>query len=264
MLSHQRSPPEPELLACLEWARRDALREALRTHPLVRLRAPRLRPSELVALARTLGEVEEEPRVNLRLPGFPEILIVGNVRDRGGRVIGANAIGFGIHSDRSYRRRPPAFTMLHAVAVPARGGETQFWSLYRLYAGCDAATRARWSGLEVEHDTTSTFFAVAADRGARHPLVARHPDTGRSLVYASPHYARRVIGVPAAESEAILRRITAALDGPDLVYRWRPNDVLVWDNRAVAHRATPYDASERRELWRLSVALADRAEGRAP
>jgi taurine dioxygenase len=240
------------------------MREAARTHPLVHLRAPKLRPFELIALAGELGAVEEEPRVELRLPGFPQILIVGNVRDRRGRLVGASALDLGIHSDRSYRRRPPAFTMLYALQVPSRGGETEFWSLYRLYAERDEETRSAWRRLEVEHDTNASVFAGSADRRARHPLIARHPDSGRPLVYASPSYARRVIGVPRGESDGILRRIVSALGRPDVVHHWRPNDLLVWDNRAAVHRATPYDATERRELWRLSISLAPMQDGETP
>lgn len=256
--------PAAALLCRLEWSQRAALRQVARAHPLVHLRAPALSPAELIALAGQLGEVEDEPRVALRLPGSPQILVVGNVRDRHGRMAGADASGLGIHADRSYRRRPPAFTMLYARAVPARGGETEFWSLYRLYAELDEATRDVWRRLEVEHDTTASVFAASADRGARHPLVARHPDSGRQLVYASPSYARRVIGVGREESDGILRRIASALGRPDVVHHWRAHDLLVWDNRAAAHRATPYDATERRELWRLSIALAPAPTCEAP
>lgn len=49
-----------------------------------------------------------------------------------------------------------------------------------------------------------------------------------------------------------------------VVHRWRPNDLLVWDNRAVVHRATPYDATERRELWRLSISLGSAQTGPTP
>lgn len=264
MSSPARSTVERELLSCLDWSRRDALRTTLRTHPLVHLRAPSLRPAEIIALAGTIGTVQMEPRVSLRLPGFAEILMVGNVRDMSGRVAAADAVGLGIHSDRSFRACPPAFTMLYAVAVPARGGDTEFWNLYRLYADCDRDTRRAWRALDVEHDTDARAFADDPDRRARHPLVPRHPDTGRRVVYASPRYARRVIGVPAETSDGILRRVEAALGPPDVIHRWRPHDILVWDNRAVAHRATPYDAAERRELWRLSIALGSAPAGAAP
>jgi taurine dioxygenase len=264
MNCHDRSTAEGELLSCLDWSRRDAVREALRCHPLLHLRAPRLSASDLIEFAKGLGDVETEPRVNLRLPGSPEILVVGNARDGRGRVVGGNAVGQGLHSDRSFRKRPPAFTMLYAVHVPSRGGETEFSSLYRLYEECDEETRRAWSTLDVEHETNSSYFDGHPDRRTRHPLVPRHPDTGRRLVYASPGYTRRVIGVSAAESDGILQRISAALEPPDIVHRWRPNDILVWDNRALVHRATEYDTTERRELWRLSISVGSSHRERTP
>jgi alpha-ketoglutarate-dependent taurine dioxygenase len=264
MNCHERSTAEGDLLSCLDWSRRDAVREALRCHPLVHLRAPRLSASDLIEFAKGLGDVEMEPRVNLRLPGSPEILVVGNVRDWRGRVVGGNAVGQGLHSDRSFRKRPPEFTMLYAVHVPSRGGETEFSSLYRLYEECDEETRSAWSTLEVEHETNSSYFDGHPDRRARHPLVPRHPDTGRRLVYASPRYTRRVIGVSAEESDGILQRISASLEHPDIVHRWRPSDILVWDNRALVHRATEYDTTERRELWRLSISVGSSRRASTP
>jgi alpha-ketoglutarate-dependent taurine dioxygenase len=255
MNGHERSTAEGGLLSRLDWSRRDAVREALRRHPLVHLRAPTLRASDLIELAKGLGDVEMEPRENLRLPGSPEILVMGNVRDGRGRVVGGSAIRDGLHSDRSFREQPPEFTMLYALQVPSRGGETEFSSLYRIYEECDEQTCSAWSTLEVEHETNKSYFDEHPDRRTRHPLVLRHPDTGRRVVYASPPYMRRVLGVSAEESSRILQRISASLEPPDLVHRWRPNDVLVWDNRAVAHRATAYDETERRELWRLSISI---------
>jgi taurine dioxygenase len=231
------------------------LRDVLREHPLVLVEAPRLTEDQLLGVARGLGHPLTCPREDLRLDAYPKIMRVGNPRDSRGKVVGANAISFGFHSDNSFRKRPAEFTMLHARDVPERGGSTQFSSLYRLYEELDDATRAEWSLLEVEHESPSAVHAEDPDRSAVHPLVSCHPDTGRKLVFASPYYTRRVVGRPEAESQAILRRIAEAVERTDVEHRWTRNDLLVWDNRAVVHRATEYDRTEARLLWRVSVRL---------
>jgi taurine dioxygenase len=229
------------------------LREVLKEHPLVLVEAPRLTEDQLLGVAAGLGHPLTSPREDFRLDAHPKIMRVGNPRDSRGKVVGANAIPFGFHSDNSFRKRPAEFTMLHARQVPERGGSTQFSSLYRLYEELDDATREAWSLLEVEHESPSALYAEDADRSAVHPLVSSHPDSGRKLVFASPYYARRIVGRSEAESQAILKRIAEAVERPDADHRWTTNDLLVWDNRAVVHRATEYDRSEARLLWRVSV-----------
>jgi len=66
----------------------------------------------------------------------------------------------------------------------------------------------------------------------------------------------KVIGLSDARSQAVLDRITEATERPDVVHRWKGNDLIVWDNRAVIHRATAFDEQETRRLWRVSVHLA--------
>ena len=239
----------------LEWPRRSELRAALREHPLVHIPAPRLTEAELLALAEGVGTAEPSRRLNFRLPGAPAIMRIGNVRNESGERVAGSALRQGFHSDQSYREAPPAITMLYALEVPERGGDTQFSSLYRLYDELDDETRAAWASLEVEHESSVTYFKDAPDRRSVHPLVLCHPDSGRHLVFASPGYTRRVIGVPEDESVAILQRIADALEALDVAHRWQPHDLLVWDNRAVVHRATEYDLREARCLWRISVRL---------
>jgi len=202
-----------------------------------------------------LGTPEPARREAFRLPGQPEIMRVGNVRNDAGDVVAANVVSHGFHSDMSYRANPAAITMLYAVQVPSRGGDTEYTSLYRLYDELDEETRRAWAALEVEHETRSSYFADDPDRRTVRPLIQRHPDSGRSLVFASPAYTQRVLGLADADSRAILDRVARAIEPPDYAHRWRENDLIVWDNRAVLHRATEYDPTEQRCLWRASIHL---------
>jgi taurine dioxygenase len=240
----------------LDWAERAGLRDALRRHPVVHLRAPRLDEDELLELAAGLGAIEPTLRPAFAVRSGSPLMRIGNLRDAAGKPVAGSALDFGWHSDMSYRADPPALTLLHAIEVPSRGGDTHYASLYRLFDSLDAETRAAWSELEVEHVTRSAHIARLDDHAAVHPLVRHHPDSGRPLLFASPAYMRRVLGLDAERSAAILARIAAAIEPPDIVHRWQPGDLVVWDNRAALHRATPHDPAERRELWRLSVQVA--------
>ena len=74
-------------------------------------------------------------------------------------------------------------------------------------------------------------------------------------MFASPGYAARAIGLEKEASDALLARLRESAIRADVAHRWKGNDLLVWDNRAVLHSATPFDERHQRRLWRLSVAL---------
>jgi taurine dioxygenase len=238
----------------LDWERRGTLREALREHPLIVFSAPGLREEDLLALAAALGEIVPPNLKKHALPGHPELMAIGNVRDEASALRAGSALDRGWHTDMSYTPNPPELTLLYGVTLPREGGDTHFSSLYGLFDRLDAPTRERWADLAAEHVYRSPRPGEPA-QSTVHPLIRVHPESGRSLVYASPGYAARVIDVPAAESEAIVCRLAASFDTPDYVHRWQPGDLLAWDNRAVVHRATPHDPDEVRLCWRAMIRL---------
>src|SRR5690606_32392745 len=90
-----------------------------------------------------------------------------------------------------------------------------------------------------------------------HPLVVRHPDTGRKCLYVSEGYTTHIEGIPEDESRALLEMLCAHVTRGDFIYRhaWQPGDLVIWDNRATLHRATfDYPATKRRLMRRATVA----------
>lgn len=237
----------------LAWAERGRTREVLLDVPVVCIEAPDLEPSDLLAFAATLGDVTEQPRVRFRLDGDPRLMVVGNVRDAGGVKRGASALRYGYHSDMSWSPDAPDLTLLYARTVPAEGGDTLFRCLYRLHDTFDAETLASWRALEVRHETASEELTGRPGTHCIHPLVRTHPESGRGVLFASPAYARHVLGLPADRSQALLERVHAAATTPDWTHRWAVDDLLVWDNRAVLHSATAHDPDATRCLWRATV-----------
>ncbi|MEM8883718.1 MAG: TauD/TfdA family dioxygenase [Planctomycetota bacterium] len=238
--------------ARIAWEERARARALLREHPLVLVRAPGLAPRDLVSFACTLGDIEPVHRPLFRHEDDPRIMRRGNPRAADGTTIGANAVGHGFHSDMSFRPRPPRLTMLYAVETPRAGGATEFGSLERLHG---LLAEASWSDHAVRHETPSTAFRDDPDRASVKPLVAHHPDHGRPFVYASPCYAKEIVGIPADVSADILARIAEACEPPDYAHAWQNGDLLLWDNLGVVHRATPFDPNDHRLLWRMSVHL---------
>ena len=92
-----------------------------------------------------------------------------------------------------------------------------------------------------------------------HPMVRRHPVTGRESLFVSPIYNTQVEGMPEAEGRALIDELTAFAERPEFVYshEWEPHDVVMWDNRCTMHAVTPHDPAERRVMHRTTIVDTD-------
>lgn len=153
------------------------------------------------------------------------------------------------HSDVSYELQPPSTTSLKLLTGPETGGDTLWSSGYALYSSLSPGLQIYLEGLSALHS------AVAQADGARasdipvrrepietvHPVIRVHPATGWKSVYVNPGFTRRIVGVPKAESDAILAFLFAQISqnhGFQVRFKWEPNDIAIWDNRVVTHSAT--------------------------
>jgi taurine dioxygenase len=180
------------------------------------------------------------------LDGHPTLNRVSNVgRDRPPRSV--------FHSDTSYVATPPAFTALRAVMVPEDGGETVFASGYDAWDRLDAERRATLLGALVLHRATGVEDATET----WHPLVRQHPMTERPALFMSTH--ERCVDLRLADGTArpdLIPEIFAHYTdrGRLLRHRWRPGDVVIWDNRCTLHRADHSSVKGDRVLHRGMVA----------
>ncbi len=94
-------------------------------------------------------------------------------------------------------------------------------------------------------------------------MVGVHPSTGRRYLYVNAGFTESIVGLHAAESEALLRLLVAHAANPNFQYRhhWRLGDVVVWDERCTQHFAVADYLPERREMGRAVVRRAERAVG---
>ena len=169
------------------------------------------------------------------------------------------------HSDSSFRATPAKYSLLSGRVVSSEGGETEFADMRVAYDMLDDATRALVEDLVCEHSLIysrgSMGFAdlseeeKAAFKPVRQRLVRTHPMTGRKSLYLSSHIGA-IVGWQVPEARDLLRDLTEAATRRELVYshRWRPYDLVMWDNRQTLHRVRRFDETKPRDMRRTTVA----------
>ena len=167
---------------------------------------------------------------------------------------------------------PARATLLYSVEVPKIGGDTLFADQEQAYEDLPAAMKRRIEGLvtlnvygnrdDLDRASRTSAFAPTEEqkerRGAfliRHPLVRRHPHTGRKALYAVSGTSFAIEGVPDEEGIGLLRELTAHSTQPKYQYRmtYGVGDVVVWDNASVLHSATLTDPRHPRTLFRVTT-----------
>ncbi len=174
------------------------------------------------------------------------------------------------HSDNSYVETPPAGSMLHALEIPpGDGGATAFSNQYLAYEALPEALAERLQGLYQRHDSSRNSAGVLRPaarlpatpeevEGPVHPLLRRHPVTGRTALYLGRRRlwpSNYVLGLAEAESRALLDELWRHAGEARFAWshQWRAGETLIWDNRSVMHHRTASDASQRRVLHRTQI-----------
>jgi alpha-ketoglutarate-dependent 2,4-dichlorophenoxyacetate dioxygenase len=169
------------------------------------------------------------------------------------------------HSDSSFKPTPAKYSLLHARIIPGKGGNTEFADMRAAYDALDDETKAECRDLVCMHSQIYSrgqlgFSEFTEEERARNQpvpqrLVRLHPGSKRRSLFLSAH-AGEIVGWPVPEARAFLRDLTEHATQRQFVYahEWRVGDLVMWDNRAMMHRARRYDASAVRELHRTTVA----------
>lgn len=142
------------------------------------------------------------------------------------------------HSDQSCAPVPPLGSILYIHTVPPYGGgDTQFASMYAAYEGLSDRMKRYLDGLTAVHDAYDTFGPGTPK--ATHPVIARHPDSGRKLIFVNRGFTKRINEIPAEESRGVLEFLFdhCALPEFTMRFRWEPHSIAFWDNRCVHHHA---------------------------
>jgi len=192
----------------------------------------------------------------------PAVMLISNIR-QDGKPIGALPDGeMQFHSDQCYQEIPAKGSMLYAIEVPSNGGDTLFANAYKAYETLPEDIKRRLDGRKAMHaydyDVAGTKRGTLIKEGVphyAHPAVRTHPATGRQALYVNRLMTVAIEGLPEAESDELLNFLFAHQENPDFIYahKWRPNDLLLWDNRCVLHARTDFSSDERRLLRRVTV-----------
>jgi alpha-ketoglutarate-dependent 2,4-dichlorophenoxyacetate dioxygenase len=247
--------------------------DAFDEHSVLLFREQRIDDAAQIVFSRRLGPLETTIRtIASQARTLPEISNLANV-DAEDRLIPSgdkrtlfNAGNQMWHSDSSFKRVPALASLLSAREVPPEGGETELASMRVGYEGLPESTQRFLEGKVAIHSFVYSRGLVSdgllpPDHAAQVPpvpqlLVRANPRHGRKGYFVGSH-ACEIVGMPTDEARALLRELLERATRPEVVYthRWRPGDLVMWDNRCVLHRGRPWDESAyRRVMHRTTVA----------
>lgn len=173
------------------------------------------------------------------------------------------------HTDETFRSAPPVATALCAKIVPEYGGNTSFASMSAIYEGLSDRWQHFLSGLEAVHDFKPFRAVFKNDASGRkrlheyeekfppvtHPVVTRHPITGKKILYVNPQFTLHIKGMDPSESQMILDFLYKKTLIHEYQYRnvWEPDMLVCWDNRSTQHCALHDYYPQRRKMERVTV-----------
>ncbi len=246
------------------------IERALHDHLVVVIRDQDISPQNFVAFSRRFGKPEPHVIDQFHHKADANILILSNRKNEKGENIGLADGGTYFHTDYSYLAVPARCTMLHAIEIPGGDAGTTFANQRQSYEDLDEAMKTRIDGLVCRHqygnrdnlDETSRTVASPLSGAqkarldwVRHPLVRRHPHTGRKSIYAVSGSSFGIEDMDERQGIALLDQLKAHTTQPKYCYTptYRPGDIVIWDNCALLHSAPLIDQSRPRTLWRITV-----------
>ena len=168
------------------------------------------------------------------------------------------------HSDSSFKAIPAKYSLLHAISIPSKGGDTQFAYMRAAYDALNDETKEEVEDMVCEHSQMFSRQVIGftdftdEERERFKPVLQRmvriHPVTGRKSLYLSSH-AGGIVGWPMPEARGYLRDLIEHATQREFVYthKWRVDDLVMWDNRQTMHRGRPFPPDERRDVRRTTI-----------
>ncbi|MFF5962785.1 TauD/TfdA dioxygenase family protein [Streptomyces collinus] len=250
----------------------EELTEALHRYRLLVFHGQHLNHADLLAASALFGRVETNVDRAYAVPGFPGITTVSNIFEDGAPVgiyDGDNEEEW--HADNSFTPELTRATLLYSVITPAQGGQTRFADATQAYEDLPEPLKQRIRGLRAVHSiqqlgalqaqasggqSSAAAGALATAPEVEHPLVHDHPVTGARSLLLGSMVVKGITGMDPDESQTLLADLLRHTTGQRYVYthHWGQGDLVVWDNFATLHTASPCDSTcHQRLLYRTSI-----------
>lgn len=227
-------------LGSLSEAEFTAVHDTLLEHLVLFFPEQHLTPDEHRAFALRFGEAEIHPFITKLDDDHPEIVVLEGT---------ARADVW--HTDVTFSQEPPICSVLKAVTIPERGGDTMWTNQYLVYESLSAPMRDLLDGLTAVHHAQPFGHPEIQ---AVHPAVRVHPDTGRRSLYVNRTFTSHFVELSKGESRALLEYLYTFSEQPQFTcrYRWTPGAIGIWDNRVTQHHAIA-DYDDARRIERVTI-----------
>lgn len=251
-----------ELANCSD-AEMEAIKQAIYQHGVAVFRDQEFSKEDHIKFGRRWGGID----INNYFPlteDYAEIAIVKKEPDQQVNIGGA------WHTDHSYDQIPAMGSVLVARELPPHGGDTMWAHMGAAYDALSDELKAQIEGLEAFHTADHVYKADGIyaqtdqgkslrgqdlETGAVHPVVIRHPHTGRKLLYVNRAFTINFVGKTREDSQALLEALfeAALTDDNQCRLQWKPGTIAIWDNRTTWHNAMNDYHGHYREMHRITL-----------
>jgi len=237
------------------------IRRLLVEHQVIFFRDQDISPAQHKLLAESFGPLQTHPAYGT-VEGFPEITILESTPENPTKIEAW-------HTDMTFRQHPPLGAVLRSKIVPPKGGDTLWSSMTAAYDALSPAMQTFLSGLTAMHDFSYGFKESLAEPGGRerlakavadnppveHPVIRTHPESGKKVLFVNSLFTTHLVGIPVAESDAILAFLYELVVTPELTcrFQWQPNSIAIWDNRSTQHKPINDYFPAHRLLERITI-----------
>ena len=242
----------------------DEIRNVWHENLVIVVRDQDLSDLDQIRFVEYLGTVGEymRPRDLRERDYHPAVMMVTNIREDG-KPVGAIPDGeMMFHHDTTYAADPHDATSLFGMQVTEDGGHTLFSNQHMVYEALPEHIKTRLADRQAMHafefgTTIKTKKRYDREKAAfhPHPVFRRHSVTGRMAVYVNPLLTEEILDFPADEGEDLLQTIYTYQKRPEFIFEhiWRHGDLVLWDNRCLAHARTDFPTDQIRQLRRVTM-----------
>ena len=237
------------------------IKDLLADYGVVFFRNQNLDSKTYIQFAKEFGELADYPMLK-GLEGYPEVTVVEKKPDE------QIMFGEGWHTDSTYTKEPPRFTMLYSIKTPEKGkGNTMFASQYRSYETLDDQIKKRINGLKAVFSADGPISKTRQNRvsekgtgidpkslSAIHSIVKENERNKKKSLYLSPGHVIKICDLEESESKKLMKELFDHQTKDEFIYgfEWEPNCLALWSNYSVLHNPTN-DFNEHRVMHRITI-----------